>query len=188
MNKKLVKKILDAAVMAPSGDNVQPWDFQVSENFTVIKLYNCPEKDDSYYNYQQSASYIAHGAVIENIVIAAEHSGCQTEINLFHDNENPNLIAKIHLTAASPRPTPYYEAIFKRRTNRFPYQPAHITDENIQVIMDSVKNIDTCKISIVNQRDKIKDLAKILMINDQLVFEHQAIHQFLFSKIRWNQQ
>ena len=26
------------------------------------------------------------------------------------------------------------------------------------------------------------------MINDQLVFEHQAIHQFLFSKIRWNQQ
>ena len=174
--------------MAPSGDNVQPWDFQVSENFTVIKLYNCPEKDDSYYNYQQSASYIAHGAVIENIVIAAEHSGCQTEINLFHDNENPNLIAKIHLTAASPRPTPYYEAIFKRRTNRFPYQPAHITDENIQAITDSVKNIDTCKISIVNQRDRIKDLAKILMINDQLVFEHQAINQCLFSKIRWNQQ
>lgn len=62
MNSQIIKQILEAAVRAPSGDNVQPWEFEVSKNFTQINLYNLPEMDDSYYNYNQMASYIAHGA------------------------------------------------------------------------------------------------------------------------------
>jgi len=188
MNKALVEQILQAAVMAPSGDNVQPWDLQVSENFTVINLYNLPEKDHSIYNYQQAASYIAHGALIENILISAKHLGCHADYQLFPQADNDNHIATISLSPAEPQSDPYYEAIFKRRTNRFPYQKKAISDQSLQALKESVKNLDTCHISLVNQQDKIDQLAKELKVNDRIVFECKEIHQFLFDKIRWNQQ
>jgi len=188
MNKELVKKILEAAVMAPSGDNVQPWDFRVTESFTQIDLYNLPEKDNSYYNYQQSASYIAHGAVIENIKVAGKHLGCHIDYQLFPDTENDNYIAKITLSPADAQPDPYYTAIFERCTNRFQYKREQVSDKVLNALSSTVKNIDTAQVSLVTDKDKIKQLANELKVNDQIVFERKDIHQFLFDKVRWNQK
>jgi len=188
MNKEITKKILEAAVMAPSGDNVQPWDIRVSDNFTQIDLYNLPDKDNSYYNYQQAASYIAHGAVIENILIAAGHLGCHAEYQLFPDASNDAYVAKITLTPAEMQADPLYPAIFERRTNRFQYKRSEVTKEVLVVLSDSVKKIDTASVSLVNQKDKINQLANELMVNDRIVFERKDIHAFLFDKIRWNKK
>ena len=188
MDRELVKKILEAAVMAPSGDNVQPWEFRVSENFTRIELYNLPEKDNSYYNYQQSASYIAHGAVIENIKIAGKHLGCHIDYQLFPDTENDNYIAKITLSPTDAQPDPYYTAIFERCTNRFQYKREQVSAAVLNALSSTVKNIDTAQVSLVTDKDKVKQLANELKVNDQIVFERKDIHQFLFDKIRWNQK
>lgn len=188
MNSKIINTILEAAVRAPSGDNVQPWKFQVSENFTRIDLYNLPEKDNSYYNYQQMASYIAHGAVIENIVIASSHLGCQAQVNLFPKESEPNLVATIALVHAEAQVEPLYQAIFERCTNRFQFNRAEITEEMRDKLSATVKNIDTADVDLVYQQDKINELSTELMVNDRLVFERKDIHHFLFSKIRWNKK
>jgi len=188
LNKELMRKILEAAVMAPSGDNVQPWDLRVSESFTQIDLYNLPEKDNSYYNYQQSASYIAHGAVLENILIASRHLGCLADYKLFPDAEDDNYVATIKLSPVQPQQDLYYSAIFERCTNRFPYKRKEVSSDILKALVDSVKNIDIAEVSLVNQKDKIKLLAKELMVNDRIVFECKEIHKFLFDKIRWNKK
>ncbi len=188
MNNKLVNKILEAAVKAPSGDNVQPWEFKVSKNFTQIDLYNLPEKDNSYYNYNQMASYIAHDAVIENIMIASRHLGCHVELQLFPEDNVPEHVATIVLAATEPTNDPLYPAIFERQTNRFQFKRETINQEAIKVLSNSVKNIDGINISLVNQSDKVNRLAKILMVNDRLVFERKDIHDFFFDKIRWNKK
>lgn len=188
MNKEIMKKILDAAIMAPSGDNVQPWDIRVSDNFTQIDLYNLPDKDNSYYNYQQAASYIAHGAVIENILIAAGHLGCHAEYQLFPDALDDTYVAKIILSPAEAQADPLYSAIFERCTNRFQYKRTKVKNEVLEALSNSVKNIDTASVSLVNQNDRIKSLAKELMVNDRIVFERKDIHAFLFDKIRWNKK
>jgi len=188
VNKEIMKKIFEAAVMAPSGDNVQPWDIRVSDNFTQIDLYNLPDKDNSYYNYQQSASYIAHGAVIENILISSRHLGCHAEYQLFPDAKNDAYIAKITLFTAEIQADPLYSAIFERHTNRFQYKRIEVTKAALKALTDSVKNIDTASVYLANQKGKIKLLAKELMVNDRIVFERKDIHAFLFDKIRWNKK
>ncbi|NOR81366.1 MAG: hypothetical protein GQ529_11140 [Methyloprofundus sp.] len=188
MNSKIINTILEAAVRAPSGDNVQPWKFQVSENFTSIDLYNLPEKDNSYYNYQQMASYIAHGAVIENIVIASSHLGYQAQVSLFPKENEPDLVATITLVQAEAQVEPLYQAIFERCTNRFQFKRAEITEEMRVKLSATVKNSDTADVSLIYQQDKINELSKELMVNDRLVFERKDIHHFLFSKIRWNKK
>ena len=188
MNKELIDKILAAAVRAPSGDNVQPWSIKVSENFSRMDLYNLPEKDDSYYNFEQAASYIAHGALLENILIAAGHLGAVARYQLFPDDSEPALVARIDLTNATPLPDPLYNSIFNRRTNRFPFRHVQVAEQSMEKLKESVKNIDKVSLSLINQKDKINALAKILMVNDRLVFERKDLHGFLFDKIRWNQK
>lgn len=188
MNSQIIKQILEAAVRAPSGDNVQPWEFEVSKNFTQINLYNLPEMDDSYYNYNQMASYIAHGAVIENIAIASRHLGYQAQVALFPDVDKQNLVATIEITQAEAQDDPLYQVIFARDTNRFQYKQAEVTEEMLNSLSASVNNIETVKISLVKQKDKIQQLSKELMVNDRLVFERKDIHHFLFEKIRWNKE
>jgi len=188
MNKKTINKILEAAVQAPSGDNVQPWEFQVSEDFSKIKLYNLPEKDDSYYNFNQIASYIAHGAVIENIVIASRYLGCQSQVNLFPDDNELDLVAIIDLSPVKTQYQQMYAAIFGRCTNRFQYKSVDVTEEMLGKLCASVKEIDSASVNLIYQQNEINELSKELMINDRLVFERKDIHHYLFDKIRWNKK
>ena len=80
MNER-IRKILEAAIQAPSGDNCQPWRFAVSSN--RIDLYDDPAADTSYYNFQQRASLVAHGALLENIALVAPTVGFKVVFNLF---------------------------------------------------------------------------------------------------------
>jgi len=188
MNKTIINKILEAAVQAPSGDNVQPWKFQVSEDFTTIKLYNLPEKDNSYYNFNQMASYIAHGAVIENIDIASRQLGYQVHVKLFPDENELGLVALIELSPVEARDQSLYPAIFKRCTNRFQYKRIEVTEEVLSKLSEAVNKVDNASISLVYQQGGINKLSKELMVNDRLVFERKDIHHFLFDKIRWNKK
>ncbi len=68
-----MQKILEAGVRAPSGENCQPWRFVVAGD--TLSIFNIPERDLSPYNFNQLGSMVAHGALIENIVIAATAFG-----------------------------------------------------------------------------------------------------------------
>ncbi len=61
MDKEDIKKILEMAVYAPSGENCQPWRFEVRDS--KIDIFNLPERDQSLYNHGQMASYFAHGVL-----------------------------------------------------------------------------------------------------------------------------
>lgn len=186
MDKDVISKILEAAVRAPSGDNVQPWRFEISNDYTQIGLFNLPDKDNSYYNYQQTASYIAHGAVIENMAIAALHLGYKAQIELFPDSTNLNHIARVDLVSATAERDPLYESIVNRCTNRFPYQRIDLSEEDLTKLFDVVKQVDNVKAYFIHRPQAIKKIANAIMINDRLVFERQDIHRFLFDKVRWS--
>lgn len=188
MNTQIIDQILQAASSAPSGDNVQPWYFEVVNESTRINIYNLPEKDNSYYNYRQVGSYIAHGAVIENIVIASRYLGYEAIIQLFPDDGNENHVAQVDLVVCEPVSDPLYQATFNRSTNRFYYKPHDISQENREKLVAAIGAIDNIDVSFVYEKNKIKKLAEVLMINDRLVFERKDIHGFLFDKVRWTRE
>ncbi|ANE56291.1 nitroreductase family protein [Methylomonas sp. DH-1] len=190
MEKTKIETILDAAIRAPSGDNSQPWRFDVTDDYSRIVLYNLPEKDDSYYNYQQVASYIAHGAVIENISVASRHLGLSINVSLFPNSSNFHQVAAIDFRSEESFPVldPLYESIFKRSTNRFRYQSSKSTIYDLNLLVESVKEIPNVVSHFVTDPSIIDKLARAFMINDSLVFENKAIHSFLFRQIRWNRE
>src|ERR1700728_957941 len=114
-----IQGILEESVQAPSGENAQPWRFGVKKN--EIHVFNIPERDQSPYNFRQRASYVANGAVIENISIVASVRGYDSRITLFPDKNNSNLVAVISLHEKQPNKELLYPYIVQRTTNRRPY-------------------------------------------------------------------
>ncbi|GMQ84426.1 MAG: hypothetical protein BMS9Abin06_1225 [Gammaproteobacteria bacterium] len=67
-------QILDLARWAPSGDNSQPWRFEVTDDLHAV-IYGHDTRDHCIYDLMGRASQLSMGTLIETIVIAAtEHS------------------------------------------------------------------------------------------------------------------
>ena len=68
MDKTAIDTLLEAGVLAPSGDNLQPWKFTFDRASRSILLDVDPKRDTSPMNAGQRMSRISLGAVLENVV------------------------------------------------------------------------------------------------------------------------
>jgi nitroreductase len=67
-------KILDLARWAPSGDNTQPWRFEILDDRHIV-VHGFDTRDHVLYDFDGRASQIAHGALLETLRIAATGFG-----------------------------------------------------------------------------------------------------------------
>jgi hypothetical protein len=73
-----IAEILELARWAPSGDNTQPWRFEViDEHHLVVHAFDT--RDHCVYDLDGHSSQIAHGALLETLAIAASAHGLRAE-------------------------------------------------------------------------------------------------------------
>lgn len=77
MNRDTLVQILDLARWAPSGDNTQPWRFEIVAD-DRIAIHGFDTRKHVLYDFDGRPSQMAHGALIETLRIAA--SGFSLEI------------------------------------------------------------------------------------------------------------
>lgn len=177
------RKLLEAAICAPSGDNCQPWRFEVQGD--TVRVYNLPGRDTSLFNFRQRASYVAHGALLENLVLAASASGYSANVALFPDDSEADLIAAVSFNPATVQLSPLYDAITARCTNRRRYDFSTLSDNERAALMAAAEGRGGRLVLTVTAEEK-SFLAGLVALNDRLVFENENLHAFLFDHIRWN--
>ncbi|HEX9503952.1 MAG TPA: hypothetical protein VF974_06605 [Patescibacteria group bacterium] len=186
MMEEKIKKIIEAAILAPSGENCQPW--QIKSDGNKIDLFNDPKKDISLYNHNQKGSMVALGAFIENFMIASKVQGLNTQVNMFPDPSNEDWIATIIFSQTSPVNDPIYEAIFRRTTNRKVYKKINLSEEQKSSIINSASEIGAGQVRLLVDIEKIKKLSHPISLNEQLIFENEFLHNFFYEHIRWTKE
>jgi len=184
MNKEIIKKIIEAGNQAPSGGNSQPWKFVVEDN--VIHIILLPEKDHRVLNFKNRGTYIAHGALIENIYIAAQHFGYKTEVNLFPKS---NVSASIIFSplVEERRNEDLYQWIFERHSNRKKFKTDFsITEKEKDFILQDKERFIRCKLSLI-KGPIIVDAAKNLALDTVVSLQNKLLHKLLFQEILWNE-
>jgi len=177
------RELLEAAIRAPSGDNCQPWRFEVQGD--TVKVYNLPGRDTSLFNFRQRASYVAHGALLENLVLAASANGYSTDVALFPDASEPDLIAAVSFKPATVQASPLYDVIPARCTNRRRYDSSTLSGHERTALMAAAAGREG-RLLLTGSAEEKAFLAGIVALNDRLVFENENLHAFLFDHIRWN--
>lgn len=92
----VIEQILDLARWAPSGDNTQPWRFEIVDDHHVV-VHGFDTRDHCVYDLDGHPSQIALGALLETISIAATEHG---------------LLAIITRRAEMPETTPTFDLRF----------------------------------------------------------------------------
>lgn len=79
MDKKAINDIIELARWAPSGDNTQPWRFEIIDDSTVV-VHGFDTRDHCVYDLDGHASQISLGALLETASIAASGHGLRMEV------------------------------------------------------------------------------------------------------------
>ncbi|WP_418647085.1 nitroreductase family protein [Thauera butanivorans] len=79
-NRETLLEILNLARWAPSGDNTQPWKFEILADDHVA-VHGHDTRDWCLYDMDGRASQMAHGALLETLRIAATRFGLRAEWN-----------------------------------------------------------------------------------------------------------
>jgi len=187
IDRETITKIIEYGTWAPSGDNSQPWRFEVLGD-NKINIYNIPEKDTSIYNLNQNANHIAIGALIENVGIASTHFGYKAGIKLFPKEEERNLVAQVFLEKAEAQEDPLIAFIKERHTNRKSYKDMGLKGGiKEELISESKKFLGVTVKFAESESDKI-EIAKAVSLNEKVVLEDKRMHDFLFEHITWTEE
>ena len=183
-SRDVLRKILSVAVQAPSGDNAQPWRFALSDD--TLRIFNVPGGDATLYNFRQRGSYFAHGALAENICIAALAQGFEVSIEPFPGQ--PNCTATMAFRPTSPAHNHLHDAIGKRVTNRKPYDKKPLDPGHVEALKTAASGDFGARLELVHERAAIESLARAISANERILMENRQLHDFLFNMIRWSEQ
>lgn len=79
MNESPVVRILDLARWTPSGDNTQPWRFEIVDNYRVLVHIHYAQENCVYDLHGQN-TLLAIGALLQTMELAASAEGCHTHV------------------------------------------------------------------------------------------------------------
>jgi hypothetical protein len=186
IERSIILKIIEAGNLAPSGGNSQPWKFIVKDN--IIQVIALPEKDHPILNFKNRGTWIAHGALLENMEIAAKNFGIDINYKIFPDNNTSFIIDLIESKGLAEENL--YEFISKRHSNRKPFKKELLSDGDKEYLFKEIskyKNLGCEVFYIENERsiNKIaENLAKDILIN----FGNDEMHKLLFKEILFKER
>jgi sulfur-carrier protein adenylyltransferase/sulfurtransferase len=87
-----VERVLDLARWAPSGDNTQPWRFEIVGDDHVL-VHGFDTREECLYDIDGRPSQMAIGALVETLRVAASGFGLRAEVNRLDSPETRPLLS-----------------------------------------------------------------------------------------------
>jgi hypothetical protein len=132
--------LVQAAVLAASAHNTQPWRFRVSD--AQISLYADGARNLGNFDPFRREMHLSLGCALENIVHAALAEGLEAEIATAPGVLSPAMpdgpAAVIDIRAGTRTNSELFDAISRRHTNRGPYDPQRHVPASLQKELQSL--------------------------------------------------
>jgi hypothetical protein len=174
--------LLAAAVLAPSGDNTQPWTFVVDRKQSVVSIDVDPARDPSPMNAGQRMASIAIGAALENMVQTAEHNGWRYLLS-GSAVDGPISLALQNVVgdgAIAPR-------LAERVTNRRVYDGGEVAPEVVKQLDAATGTLDGVSCRWITDRSALDRLAEMISRADALMLGTKPVRDAFLAKVRFDQ-
>lgn len=119
-----LRKLVSAAVAAPSIHNTQPWRFRWDPEHEALLVHAAAERGLPYEDPQGRALHVSVGAALFNLRVAAASVGLYPDIRLFPDPAEHDLLAALRFSgqaSGAAAPGSLYGAVWSRHSSRHPF-------------------------------------------------------------------
>jgi nitroreductase len=133
-----MSQVLDLARWAPSGDNTQPWRFEVVDQCRLV-IHGFDTRDHCVYDLDGHASQLSVGALIETLVIAGTNFSLRVEVKRRPGLPDTRPTFDITLVPdESITPSPLIASIPLRSVQRRPFQSRPLRSDDKQLLENSL--------------------------------------------------
>ena len=182
-----MERILDLARWAPSGDNTQPWRFEIEDQNHLL-IHAQDTRDDCVYDLDGRASQTAVGALLETIAIAASGEGLQVRFE--RRAESPETAPLIDAWFETPKapvaPDPLLPYIRARVTQRRAFSSKPLSSKQKQTLEAAIT--PGFQVVWIEQRAKKREMAKLLFQNAKIRLTIPEAYQVHKKIIEWDAQ
>lgn len=184
-DRATLRSILDLARWAPSGDNTQPWRFELVAD-GAIAIHGFDTRADVIYDFDGHASQISHGALLETIRIAATGFGLVSRWSLRPGTGDAAPIYDVTLEPAAIPADPLIPSIRQRAVQRRMMSTRALTAAERQALIDAVgPNYD---VRFFESSGARLDVARLLWHNARLRLTCPEAFEVHRSVIEWHAQ
>lgn len=177
-----LETLLNAAVRAPSGDNTQPWTFQVDADAGSIALVVDPTRDPSPMNAGQRMARIAVGAALENMLVTAARNGWKAEAG----PATPPALAVLTLADSKASAGSLDPAIGARVSNRRVFDGRPVAPDILQRLAAAGPALDGVRTLWLTERERTVGLAEVISRADALMFGERTMRQAFLGNVRFD--
>lgn len=179
---EVLKEIVKAAIAAPSGGNSQPWKFLYKQG--NLYIFHDIHFSHSLLDFNHLGSYVAFGAMLENIGIKAAELNLSVKENVFPLKNDKRLIAVLSFEAnRSNHPFTYLSSsIFNRHTNRTVTERTILPQTILTQLQEAAASISGARLLLYDSPKDIELFAELMTNTERLRFIHPIGHYDTFAK------
>jgi nitroreductase len=178
----LIDAVAQAANLAPSGGNSQPWRFETDDQ--QFRIYLIPDRTSAM-DVQFRGSYVAIGAALFNARCAASAHTRLGPVELFPHGTGGELVATMHFgEKVDIDLAELYPALLTRSTNRHLGTPNVIDASTVSLLREEAQR-EGARLHIVEERRAIEDCADLLAESDRMRYLSPQLHREMMSELRW---
>jgi nitroreductase len=171
-----VERILDAARIAPSWGNTQPWRFHVDGE--TISFVVDQERQPKYF---QSTALIAIGAALECALLGAGRMGATARVETPPDH-NPILRLTVSDAKRTPEPD---KALIRRATNRRLYDGRAIDDPTYAWLVEATAPLEGVRTQWFG-RERVRTLGPLIEEAEALFYANARLRELTLKTIRFD--
>lgn len=175
------RSLIEAGILAPSGDNVQPWAFDVDSAAGRVTIRVDPDRDRSPMNAGQRMSRIAVGAAAENVLRTAAFN----HLSAIIENVSPEGVS-LRIEGADDGALTIDEPLRRRCTNRRRYDERPVPRDSLDALQHATADLNGVRTLWVTDRKSIQQIAAIVRRADAVLFSHPAMRRAFFENVRFD--
>lgn len=182
-----LERILELARWAPSGDNTQPWRFEILNEDKLV-IHGSDTREWCVYDLEGRASQLAIGALLENISIAATGEGKAVEFSIREDAPETAPTIDVTLSDAASdvgtAPHPLLPFIKRRVTQRRPFSSAPLSALDREHLENSVA--PGYRVVWIDTAASKRDMARLLFKNAHIRLTIPEAYEVHKRIIEWD--
>lgn len=184
-------RLLEAAILAPSGGNCQPWQWLAAD--ARLHLFQDRVRSFALADFQGCGALVALGAATENLVLAAHAEGLEVRTTPFPAGEAADLAVSFDFfTEPGPDREPHWrdelaahigERHTNRKNGRHTVEPAAL-----QELREAVESIEGAQIQFLLEDDQLAAIGRLVGEGDRLRYLNEDCNRELYKEIRWSEE
>lgn len=171
--------------LAPTAHNAQPWRFHYRDG--VLTGEHDPTHDLPTLDFEHGATWVAFGAFLENLEIAAAAIGLRPEIAIFPDPGNPRRVFRATFAEAPVRRDELLPWLGRRVTNRRRQQRKPLPEGTPAALTAAAERFGV-RLQLATSSAHLDEMGALVATCNRLTSFHRGIHHEAMSGMRWTRQ